>query len=103
MSKVATLLPTREQSINEDARIRRAAAIYDYLEMEISDLVTMAKIANRIVNETIGDTDFNPTTKEVSRHDLTDDSITETIFIVGHLSRMVESLERKYLTGNEEQ
>jgi hypothetical protein len=56
-----------------------------------------------IVNETIGGTEFNPTTREVIRHDLTEDSITETIFIVGHLSRMVESLERKYLTGNEEQ
>jgi hypothetical protein len=102
MSKVATLRPSPEQLINEDARIRRAAAIYDSLEMEISDLVTMAKIANRIVNETIGDTELNPATGEVSRHDLTNDSIIETIFIVGHLSRMVESLERKYLTGEEQ-
>lgn len=79
------------------------AATYDRLDMEgdLADLAQMARIAEQQLCEVIGHTEFKysgraGTVFEVVRHDLSPDGVTQARFVVSHVAKMIEAIQKKH-------
>ena len=77
-------------------RVDTSAAAYRSFLMEgdVADLAQMAKIAELVLHDVIGQTDFDGC--QVVRHDLTPEGVARAIFAVSHVAALIEAFAEKH-------
>jgi hypothetical protein len=101
MIRASTLRPTPEMLTAEDARIRRAAALYGDLESDVCDVADMATLCDHLSDhfqdELVGmahrgSLDEKRVAEQAQR------SSEMLVFAVNHLSAMARQMRKKYYT-----